>query len=457
MDIIIMGLGAVGLELAESLSGKNGINVAVIDTNSHKVESAVDNFDVLGVVGNGITFDTLKEANVDKAEILIATTSQDERNILCCIMGKKFGAKTTIARISESDYFKLIDGDNGLDINLMVNPQHEAAREIRRILRFPNAIHVDKFSDGKVELVEFKVPADSRLCGVMLRELPYSFKHKVLVCAATRGEEAFIPAGDFVINPDDHIFVTGTKLDIAGFFKELGLNKQAKNVLIVGGSKTACYLIPDLHKKNIHATIIEKDYKKCQKLASLFPYANVIHGDGTNQQLLREEGIEWIDAFVALGDSDEQNIIMSMFAKSVGVDTIITKIDQVEYYKMLQTSGIDSVVSTKSSTADQIMRFVRNFGRRGNVVNLFRIIEDKIEALEFLADKKFKKLGVPIMDLQLKQDLIIAGIIRKGKLITPSGKDCILEGDSVIIVTKDEELQDLNEMFDIYHNTRHEL
>ena len=457
MDIIIMGLGAVGLELTESLSTKNGINVTVIDTDERKVEKAVDNFDVIGVVGNGITFDTLKEANVSKAEILIATTSQDELNILCCVMGKKFGAKTTIARISEIDYFKLIDGDNGLDVNLMVNPQHEAAKEIRRILRFPSAIHVDKFSEGKVELVEFKVPDDSPLSDVILKELPYKFKNRVLVCAATRGEDALIPTGDFVIESGDHIFVTGTKLEINGFFKEIGLNKQAKNVLIVGGSKTACYLAEELHNNNIHATIIEKDYQKCQKLASLFPYANIIHGDGTNQQLLREEGLEWTDAFVALGDSDEQNIIMSMFAKSLNVSTIITKIDQIEYYKMLGASGIDSVVSTKTSTADQIMRFIRNFGKRGNVINLFRIIEDKLEALEFLADKKFKKLGVPIMDLQLRQDLIIAGIIRKGKLITPSGKDCILDGDSVIVVTKMEELQDLNDMFETYHNTRHEL
>ena len=457
MDIIIMGLGAVGLELAESLSLKNGINVTVIDNDEQKVEKAVDNFDVFGVTGNGITFDVLKEANVNKAELLIATTSQDELNILCCVMGKKFGVKTTIARISETDYFKLIDGDNGLDINLMVNPQHEAAKEIRRILRFPSAIHVDKFSDGKVELVEFKVPNDSPLSGVRLKELNYKFKNRVLVCASTRGEDAIIPTGDFVIESGDHIFVTGTKLEITGFFKEIGLTKQVKNVLIVGGSKTACYLAEELHKNNIHATIIEKDIAKCQKIASLFPYANVIHGDGTNQQLLREEGIEWVDAFVALGDIDEQNIIMSMFAKSVEVPTIITKIDQVEYYKMLQTSGIDSVVSTKTSTADQIMRFVRNFGRRGNVVNLFSIVDDKMEALEFLADKKFKKLGVPIMDLQLKQDLIIAGIIRKGKLITPSGKDCILENDSVIIVTKIAELQDLNDLLDTYHSTRHEL
>ena len=189
----------------------------------------------------------------------------------------------------------------------------------------------------------------------------------------------------------------------------------------------------------------------------MFPYSNIIHGDGTDQQLLREEGIEWIDAFVALGDIDEQNIIMSMFAKSLDVPTIITKIDQVEYVKMLQTAGIDSIVSTKTSTADQIMRFVRNFGKRGNVVNLSSIVEERLEALEFIADKKFKKLGVPIMDLQLKQGLIIAGIIHKGKLITPSGKDCIYEGDSVIIVTKLEGLQDLNDIFDVYHNTRHEL
>jgi trk system potassium uptake protein TrkA len=450
MDIIIMGLGAVGLELAESLSGKNGINVAVIDTNQQKVEDAVSSFDVLGVVGNGVTYDVLKEAGVDKAEILIATTSQDELNILCCIMGKKFGAKTTIARISESEYFKLIDGENGLDVNLMVNPQHEAALEISRILRFPSAIKVDRFSEGKVELVEFKVPEHSVLSGVILKELHHKIKSKVLVCAATRDDNAVIPTGDFVIESGDHLYVTATKQEIIAFFKELGWNKQSKNVIIIGGSKTAQYLVEELDKKNIHATLIEKNHDKCVRLAELLPHTTIIHGDGTNQQLLREEGIEWVDAFVALGDSDEQNIIMSMFAKSLQVPKIITKIDQIEYYKMLQTSGIDSVISTKTSTADQIMRFVRNFGKKGNVVRLFRILDDKAEALEFVATKKFRKLGVPIMELHLKKDLLIAGIIRKGKLITPSGKDTILEGDNVIIVTLHRDLTDLNDMFDAY-------
>ena len=450
MDIIIMGLGAVGLELAESLSAKNGINVAVVDTNPQKVEEAVDKFDVLGVVGNGVTYEALKEAGIDKTEILIATTSQDELNILCCIMGKKFGAKTTIARISESEYFKLIGGENGLDVSLMVNPQHEAAMEISRIIRFPSAIKVDRFSEGKVELIEFKVPEKSPLAGVILKELPHKFKNKVLICAATRGDDAVIPSGEFVIESGDHLFVTATRQEVTAFFKDLGLNKQSKNVLIIGGSKTATYLVEELHRKSIHATLIEKDLKKCEKLAELLPYATIIHGDGTNQKLLREEGIEWADAFVALGDSDEQNIIMSMFAKSVAVPKIITKIDQIDYYKMLQTSGIDSVVSTKTSTADQIMRFVRNFGKKGNMVRLFSIIDEKAEAIEFVASNKFRKLGVPLMELHLKKNLLVAGIIRKGKLITPSGKDCILEGDNVIIVTMCEGLQYLNDILDAY-------
>ncbi len=451
MDVIIMGLGAVGKVLTAEMS-KKGLNVVVIDKDENKVEDAVSRFDVKGVVGNGVSQDVLEEAGISRTEIFIAATSQDELNILSGIIAGKLGADTTIARVSEPEYFHLFSNADSLGVSLMVNPHHEAAMEISRILRFPSAIKVDQFSEGKTELVEFKVENNSPLVGLMLKDFTAKFTSKVLVCAATRDNKAIIPTGDFIINPNDHLFITATKKHITEFFKELGWNKQAKDVMIVGGSKTAVYLATELEKKGIRAKIIEKNLAKCEKLAETLSKTEIIHGDGTNQELLRDEGILDADAFVALVDIDEQNIIMSMFAKSVGVPKVVTKIDQLDYYTMLQNSGIDSVVSTKTSTADLILRFVRNYGHKegATVKRLFRIVDEQAEALEFDATKSFRKLGVPIMDLHLKKNLLIAGIIRDNILIIPTGKDFICEGDSVIVVTLNKDLVRLNDILDTF-------
>lgn len=449
MDVIIMGLGAVGKVLTEEMS-KKGLNVVVIDKDESKVENVVAKFDVKGVVGNGVSQDVLEEAGISRTEVFIAATSQDELNILSGILAGKLGADTTIARVSEPEYFSLFSNADSLGVSLMVNPHHEAAMEISRILRFPSAIKVEQFSEGKTELVEFKIEDNSPLVGLMLKDFSSKFSSKVLVCAATREGKAIIPTGDFIIKPADHLFLTATKKHITSFFKELGWNGQSKDVMIVGGSKTAVYLAIELEKKGIKAKIIEKNLAKCEKLSATLSKTEIIHGDGTDQALLREEGILDTDAFVALADIDEQNIIMSMFAKSVGVPKVVTKIDQLDYYTMLQNSGIDSVVSTKTSTADQILRVVRNFGHKdgATVRRLFRIVDEQAEALEFDATKSFRKLGVPIMNLHLKKDLLIAGIIRDNILITPSGKDFICEGDGVIIVTLNEGLVRLNDILD---------
>lgn len=450
MDIIIIGLGAVGTALTESLA-EIGHNVVVVDNNKEKVENAVNEFDVKGVVGNGASYEVLKEAGIGGAELLIAATSLDEVNILCCVIAKKLGADRTIARVAKAEYIKLLTDDEDLGVSLMVNPQHEAALEISRILRFPSSIKVDQFAEGRVELVEYKVPEGSPLSGVALKNLSDKLKCKVLICAVNRDGQAIIPTGDFVIAADDHLFLTATTRHISDFFKRLGLKKQSKNVIIVGGSRTAMYLCEALKKSNIRTLVIEKDAAKCRLLSEVLPKTDVICGDGTDQKLLHEEGLDSADAFVALGDSDEQNIIMSMFAKSENVPKIVTKIDQSSYYKMLQNSGIDSIVSTKTSTADQIIRFVRSMGKDGNTVKkLFRIIDEQAEALEFSATPRFKKLGVPIMDLHLKKDLLLAGIIRDDELITPSGKDCIMEKDSVIVFTLNEGLDDLNDVLDAF-------
>ena len=449
MDIIISGLGAVGTILMQELADE-GHNIVVVDINGSKVENAVEKYDVKGVIGNGASSQVLKEAGVSYADLFIGATNHDELNILCCIIAKKLGAKKTIARVSKPEYLDLFKSEGDLGLSLMVNPQYEAALEISRMLRFPSAIKVNEFSNGKVELVEFRVSKDSDLVGLSLKHLGDEFKAKVLICAAQRDGKAIIPTGDFVIQPEDRLFLTATAKDISLFFKQLGWNKQAKDAIIVGGSTTAYYLCAELEKIGIHTKLIEKDRKKAEQFSQTFKKTNVILGDGTDQDLLKEEGIATVDAFVALGNMDEQNIIMSMFAASQEVPKVITKIDQLSYYDMLQKSGIYSAVSTKNSTVDHIVRFVRlmNNTNGSTVKRMFHIIDDSTEILEFEAKENFKKFDIPLQKLNLKKHLLVAGIIRKGVLITPSGQDVIKEGDNVIIVTLEDGLDDLKDILD---------
>lgn len=449
MEIVISGLGSVGTTLMQELVDE-GHNIVVIDINAQKIENAVNKFDVKGVIGNGASASVLKEAGVQHSDLFIGATNHDELNILCCIIAKKLGAKKTIARASKPEYLDLFKNEGDLGLSLMVNPQYEAALEISRMLRFPSAIKVNEFSNGKVELVEFLVSEDSPLVGLPLKKLGNIFKEKVLICAAQRDDKAIIPTGDFVIQAGDRLFVTATMKHISLFFKHLGWNRQAKDAIIVGGSTTAYYLCKELDKIGIHAKLIEKDPQKASIFSEDFKKINVILGDGTDQELLLEEGLATTDAFVALANMDEQNIIMSMFATSQDVPKVITKIDQLGYYDMLQKSGIYSAVSTKTSTTDRIIRFVRLIGNaQGSTVKrVFHIIDDTTEILEFEAKENFKRFDVPIQQLNLKKHLLVAGIIRKGELITPSGQDVIKLGDNVIIVTLEEGLDDLKDILD---------
>lgn len=449
MEIVISGLGSVGTTLMQELVDE-GHNIVVIDINAQKIENAVNKFDVKGVIGNGASTSVLKEAGVQHSDLFIGATNHDELNILCCIIAKKLGAKKTIARASKPEYLDLFKNEGDLGLSLMVNPQYEAALEISRMLRFPSAIKVNEFSNGKVELVEFLVSEDSPLVGLPLKKLGSIFKEKVLICAAQRDDKAIIPTGDFVIQAGDRLFVTATMKHISLFFKHLGWNRQAKDAIIVGGSTTAYYLCKELDKIGIHAKLIEKDPQKAAIFSEDFKKINVILGDGTDQELLLEEGLATTDAFVALANMDEQNIIMSMFATSQDVPKVITKIDQLGYYDMLQKSGIYSAVSTKTSTTDRIIRFVRLIGNaQGSTVKrVFHIIDDTTEILEFEAKENFKRFDMPIQQLNLKKHLLVAGIIRKGELITPSGQDVIKLGDNVIIVTLEEGLDDLKDILD---------
>ncbi len=449
MRIVIIGDGKVGANLTEDLA-KEGHNIVVIDKNSTVIENVVEKYDVMGIVGNGAVYDIQKEAGVDHADMLIAATSNDELNVFCCIVGKKLGATRTVARISSPEYVSQLQNmRQELGLSMIVNPEMEAAAEISRILRFPAAIKVETFAKGKVELVEVKLSEGNPLIGVKLSELNRHFHIKVLVCAVQRGEEVFIPNGDFRLEAGDKISVTGTHPNLATFFKEMGIFKQrVRRVMIVGGGSIAFFLAQELVSLGMSVKIIEQDETRCMELSDSIPKAIVVHGDGTDQALLFEEGVEDQDAFVALTGIDEENIIVSMFAMKQNIPKVVTRIDRTVLVEMLADSSLDSVITPKSVTSNRIVRYVRarvNSGG-GRVRSLYKLVSEQVEALEFRVEGNLSCCGIKLKDMRTKPNLLIASIIRGNKIIYPGGDDTIENGDTVIVITHNLRLRNLEDI-----------
>jgi K+ transport systems, NAD-binding component len=446
LDIIIVGAGNVGTELVAKLTSE-GHNIVVVETDKQLVDKITDRYDVRGIVGNGVSFDILEEAGVRNADLLIASTQYDEMNILCCLVAKKLGAEDTIARVRNPEYFTLFKSTE-LGLTMMVNPEYEVAAEITRLLKYPSAIKMEPFADGKVDVVEIKVPEGSVLEGLKLRDFSGTFNLKVLICAVERDGEIKIPTGDFELQRGDYIYVTASTDDLREFFTILNLTKSVKDVIIVGGSHVAYYLATELKKHGIAVKIIEVDENKCQKLDEQLTKCDIICGDGTDQDLLLDEGLLRAGALIVMTGSDEQNLIISMFASSKGVQKIITKLDKHSYYRMLASAGAMSVVSTHASAANEIVRYVRSKVNvhGGQMRKLYYIAETQAEVMEFSATATFRERGTPIKNLNLKKNLIIASIMRNGELIIPGGDDAIFTGDTVIAVTTEEFLGDLNDI-----------
>lgn len=446
MKIIIVGCGRVGVALCEQLVAE-GHDIIVIDSDSKKVEYLVDTYDVMGINGNGASSDIQKEATVSNSDILIACTPSDELNIICCMVAKKLGAKETIARIRKPEYYNLFMS-NELGLSLMVNPEYEAAKEIYRILNFPSANKVERFADGQLELIEYRIPQNSGLVGVQLKNFRNIFENKVLVCAAQREDEALIPGGDYTFEESDKVHFVGKPKEIHAFFKSIGASKgRYKKIMLLGGGRLAFYLAKELAENTSHIKIIERDLETCRELEDSLENVEVIRGNGFDQEILMEEGIEDVDAVVAVSEEDEKNILISMFALSKN-KKVITIIKKDSYLPMLESLGIDSVVSPKSLTANQIIRYVRALRNHdgGDVCTLIRIDNNKAEVLEFSANVSFEGKGVPLKDLNLKKKMLVAGIVRGGEAITPDGSTRIEAGDRVIVVTAVKGINDLNDI-----------
>ena len=452
MNIVIVGDGKVGATLVEHLSGE-GHNVVVIDRDQKIVEQMVNSYDVMGICGNGANCEIQLEAGVQSADLFIAATSSDELNILSCLMAKKAGAAHTIARVRNPDYLNQLPFfKDALGLSMIVNPELDAANEIAKVLRFPNAINIETFYRGLVDLVELKIDSGNPLCNMQLTDIFNKFDVRILVCAVQRKNEVIIPRGDFILQAGDRIHVTAPRGVLVDFMKKLKIYKhRTKNIMIIGGGKMGYYLARQLSGTGgYNVKIIENNLERCEKLCELLPQADIIHGDGTDRKVLIEQGLEGQDAFVALTTIDEENIISTMYASSLGVSKTVAKVNRVSY-EVLESIGMDSAISSKAIAANRILAYARaieNSGEESSVQTLYKLVGGQVEALEFKIETDFSQIDVPLRDLKLKRDTLIACIIRSHRVIYPGGNDCIELNDRVVIVTKSNHISSINEIFE---------
>ena len=452
MKIAIVGAGKVGTALTRHLSADN--KVTVIDQNAHLVDNIINVYDVMGVCGNGASYDVQKEADVQHTDLLIATTSSDEINILTCLVAKKLGVRHTIARVRNPEYGRQLRFMRGeLGLSMSINPEQATAREIARVLRFPTAMKLESFSKGRLELVEYRVAERTALDGTRLSELYRNFKVRVLICAVARQGETIIPSGDFTLRAGDKIYLTAAPRELEKFFRQLGVFRaKASSVIIVGASKICYYLASELLDMGMSVKIIDQDERRCVAISEKLPRALVIVGDGTDSELLSEEGIGQTDAFVAITGLDEANILMSLNAARMSGDCckVVAKINRKALLELVSDESlIDSVVSTGSVTVELILQYIRAMknASASKVKTLHRIVDEKVEALEFTVTADIPFAGIPLRELNLKRGLLLAGIVRQnGQIVIPSGEDALHLHDDVIVVTTDTQLDDLRDI-----------
>ncbi|MBQ8150766.1 MAG: Trk system potassium transporter TrkA [Clostridia bacterium] len=451
MRILVVGDGKVGHTLAENLAREEH-SVVIVDNKEEALHRSEDTLDVMCVRGNGANAKTLMEAEVDKADIVIAATASDETNMLCCLLAKRLGAKYAIARIRDPEYNESLTMlQHELGIDLAINPERATALEISRLLRFPFASNIESFAKGHVELVEFRAQENDTMVGVPLKELGRKLHGlpQVLYAAVERDGIVTIPNGDFVIHAGDRVHVVADMVTITAYFRYLGKNSlRVRNVMLLGGGRISYYLAKMIAPMGIRVTLVELDEKKAAYLSEELPDVNVLHGDGTEQELLNQEGLNQMDAFVALSNHDEENLMTGLFAVRRGVPKVIVKNNRVAYEDIINAMGLDSIVSPRYVTCANILRYVRarEGGRGTKVEKLYRLVNGKAEALEFVARSEDSYIGIPLKDLNVRKGTLVAVIVRKGKVIVPFGSDHIEAGDSVIIIACESGISDLNEV-----------
>ena len=449
MNIIIVGCGRVGRTIVHQLE-KEGHSITIIDKDAHALQSIAGSQNVMAIEGNGATFDMLKEADVDNCDIMIAVTASDELNLYACLIAKNAGAPHTIARVRNPEYTNdVLKIKDELKLSMAINPEQTCARELSRLIKFPGAVEIDSFAKGVVDLIKVKIKQDSVLADRKVMDCASLFKEGLRICTVERNKDCFIPNGRFEIKAGDIISIISESNAAARLFKNLGvINSKSRHVIILGGSKIAYYLAKSLSETGIQVKIVESNLARCEELAELLNNVVVIHGDAMNQELLVSEGIEHADAIVAMMDTDEENIIVSLFAKDVNPDAkIITEIDNLSF-NIIDSLPLDSVIHPKHLTGQYIIQYVRAMQNSvgSNIETLYSICNDQAEALEFKAREESMAIGVPLAMLTLKSELQVVCIMRNGRIIIPTGKDSIELGDSVVIVTKHTGLFDLKDI-----------
>ena len=448
MNIVIVGAGKVGETLIGNLVREKH-NVSIVDNDYEIVNDVVNRHDVKGVIGGGLERSVLIDAGVEKADFVIACTSRDETNILCCVLAKKIGARSTIARVRDPQYFKEMETmrtDLGLDY--WFNPELATAMEIAQVLKFPSARSVESFAGGRTRMAEFEITGNNPLVGKNLQQISREYGNKILIGVVQRGDKIIIPHGDYVVESGDLIHIIAEEQEITAFCKQLKIFKRrAKSVFIIGGGKITFYLAQELLNSGVSVKIVERDEARAEELSELLPQATVLIGDGTYQEVLDEENLKGNDACITLTGMDEENVMISLYAKQSKVDKIVTKIDRPSILKLVGVLGLGTVVSPRNVIANHIVRFVRSYSAAADegADTLYKI-GNKAEALEFTVLDGFKGVNVPLKELTLKKSVLIGGIVRDNEFILPSGDSTLNVGDRVIVVSEEKQFTKLSQI-----------
>ncbi len=449
MKIIILGCGKVGFALAEQLD-REGHEITLIDHKSSAIHNITQTLDVMGVVGNGASYNILMSAGIEEADLLISVTGSDELNLLCCIIAKKAGNCHTIARVRNPEYHSEIDFiKEEMGLSLIINPELETAMDIARLIRLPSAIDIDVFAKGKVELLQLKLPEASILHDMQIKDIPVKLHCNVLVCAVLRNDQVFIPSGNFILQSNDKISIVATSKNAIDFFHKIGITTSStKNVMLIGGGNISVYLAKKLIEVGIHIKIIEQVLERCEQLSEMLPEALIIHANASDHNVLLEEGIEHMDAFISLTNLDEENILLSLYAQKNSKARVFTKITRLTFDEVIEDMSLGVIIKPKLITADRIVQYIRTMQnpKGSNVETLYKIIDNKAEALEFRVKSNSKLVGIPLSKLELKENILLSCVNRKNKIIIPNGQLSLQIGDTVIVVTTITGLDDLNDI-----------